>query len=488
MSPFNAAGEQWQMLEGNILMSRRERKRLAVLAQVQRGELKLVTAGEVMGVTYRQAKRVWRRYRVEGDAGLVHRSRGRPSPRRKPLALRQRVLARYEERYGDFGPTLAAEYLAEEGLEVDHETLRRWLIAQGTRQVRRRGQRHRAWRERKACYGMMVQLDGSHHDWFEGRRAQAVLMVMVDDATSQVWAQFFEAETTRASYDVLEGWVRRRGLPQSLYVDRDSIYRCEGVGSVAEQMAGQGPRTQFGRAMEQLGVELILANSPQAKGRVERMNGVLQDRLVKALRLEGISELGRANEYLARVFLPALNRRFQRQAASPADVHRGVPRNLDEVLSWEEERVVQRDWTVAWEGRWHQVEREHESLSLAGKKVVVRRLRDGRVQLVHRGQKLCWRALPERPQRRVVEPKAQKPRAVVKPAAQHPWRQLGWGVGREYWRGVKAQGRAQRAATRLGARDSGRPPLRSGLPASLAPSRGNRSTNNNLRRGHFLVS
>src|SRR5512136_1531567 len=340
MSPFGAAGEQWQMLEGNLVMSRKERKRLAVLAQVKGGELKLVTAGAVMGVSYRQAKRVWRRYRVEGDAGIVHRSRGRPSPRGKPLELRQRVLARYEERYGDFGPTLAAEYLAGEGLGVDHETLRRWLIAQGTRKVRRRGQRHRVWRERKACFGMMVQLDGSDHDWFEGRRAKAVLMVMVDDATNQVWAQFFEEETTRASYDALEGWVRRRGLPQSLYVDRDSIYRCEGVGSVAEQLAGQAPQTQFGRAMKQLGVELILANSPQAKGRVERMNGVLQDRLVKALRLEGISELGRANEYLAQTFLPALNRRFQRRAASPADLHRAVPRNLNEVLSWEEERLV----------------------------------------------------------------------------------------------------------------------------------------------------
>jgi len=476
------------MLEGSLLMSRKERDRLAVLAQVKSGKLKLVTAGAALGVGYRQAKRVWQRYQMEGDAGLVHRSRGRPSPRGKPPELRQRVLARYAQRYPDFGPTLAAEYLAGEGLVVDHETLRRWLIAQGARSVRRRGQRHRAWRERRACFGMMVQLDGSHHDWFEGRRAQAVLMVMVDDATSQVWAQFSEEETTRASYDVLEGWVRRRGLPQSLYVDRDSIYRCEGVGSVAEQLAGQAPQTQFGRAMGQLGVELILANSPQAKGRVERTNGVLQDRLVKALRLEGISELGRANEYLAQAFLPALNRRFQREAASPADVHRGVPRNLDEVLSWEEERVVQRDWTVACGGRWHQVEREHEPLSLAGKKVVVRTLRDGRVQLVHRGKKLCWRALPERSRRSVVERKAQEPRAVVKPAAEHPWRQLGVGVGREYWRGVKARGRAQRTAARLAARDSGRPPLRSGLPAPLAASRGNRSRNNNLRRGHFLVS
>jgi Homeodomain-like domain len=216
MSPFNAAGEQWRMLEGNILMSGRERNRLAVLAQVKSGELTLVTAGVVMTLTYRQAKRVWRRYRLEGDAGLVHRSRGRPSPRRKSPELRRRVLARYEQRYPDFGPTLAAEYLAGEGLSVDHETLRRWLIAQGTRKVRRRGQRHRAWRERKACFGMMVQLDGSHHDWFEGRRAKAVLMVMVDDATNEVWAQFFEEETTRASYDVFEGWVRGPGLPQSV--------------------------------------------------------------------------------------------------------------------------------------------------------------------------------------------------------------------------------------------------------------------------------
>jgi hypothetical protein len=216
MSPFHAAGEQWQMMEGSLLMSRKERKRLALLAQVKSGELKLVTAGEVMGVTYRQAKRVWQRQGVEGDAGLGPRSRGRPSPRRKPAALRQRVLARYQQRYPDFGPTLAAEYLAEEGLVVDHETLRRWLIAQGTRSVRRRGQRHRAWRERKASYGMMGQLDGSHHDWFEGRRAKAVLMVMVDDATNKVWAQCFEEETTRASYDVFEGWVRGPGLPQSL--------------------------------------------------------------------------------------------------------------------------------------------------------------------------------------------------------------------------------------------------------------------------------
>src|SRR5664279_5781279 len=271
-----------------LTMSRKERDRLTIMAGVKEQELTLVQAAELMAVGYRQSKRIWQRYQVEGDAGLVHRLRGRPSARRKPPPLRALALARYEEeRYADFGPTLMAEQLAQEGLVVDHETLRRWRLAEGQWTARRRRQKHRQWRERKPCFGAMVQLDGSHHDWFEGRGPKCVLMVMVDDVTNQMRARFFEEETTRASYDVLESWVRQHGLPRSLYVDRDSIYRCEGVGSIAEQLAGKEPQTQVGRAMKALGVERILAHSPQAKGRVERMNGTLQDRLVKELRLAG---------------------------------------------------------------------------------------------------------------------------------------------------------------------------------------------------------
>ena len=166
-------------------MSRKERNRLTVMGQVKHRKLSLREAAEVMALSYRQAKRVWRRYRNKGDAGLVHGLRGRPSARRKAPRLRAKILARYRSRYADFGPTLAAEYLRrEDGLEVDHDTLRRWLVAEGLWQARRRRQQHRQWRERKACLGQMVQLDGSHHDWFEGRRAKAVLMVMVDDATN----------------------------------------------------------------------------------------------------------------------------------------------------------------------------------------------------------------------------------------------------------------------------------------------------------------
>jgi hypothetical protein len=454
---------------------------MTIMAGVTEQELTLVQAGELMAVSYRQSKRIWRRYQADGDAGLVHRLRGQPSARRKPPALRAQVLARYaKERYADFGPTLMAEQLAQEGLVVDHETLRRWRLAQGQWTVRRRRQKHRQWRERKPCFGAMVQLDGSHHDWFEGRREPCVLMVMVDDATNRMRARFFEEETTRASYDVLESWVRQHGLPGSLYVDRDSIYRCEGVGSIAEQLAGKAPQTQFGRAMEQLGVELKLANSPQAKGRVERMNGVLQDRLVKEMRLAGINDLERANRFLDGGYLRAFNRRFARAAASPLDVHRAVARPLNEVLSWEEERVVQGDWTVACGGHWYQLDRQHEALNLVRRKVIVRTLRDGRVQLVYRDRKLKWRELPGRPLR--VKAKLVKVRRVaLPPSANHLWRPFGMGVGRKYWRGVKASGRAGQ----LGLRDSGRPPLRSGLPASRNPSRASRINEQQPKQGTF---
>ena len=455
-------------------MNRKERERMTVMAGVTEKKLTLMQACELMNVCYRQSKRIWKRYQADGDAGLVHRLRGQPSARRKLPELRAQALALYgEERYADFGPTLMAEHLAKAGLAVDHETLRRWRLAEGKHTVRRRKQAHRQWRQRKPSFGAMVQLDGSHHDWFEGRGPKCVLMVMVDDATNTLHARFFAEETTRASYDVLEGWVRKHGLPGSLYVDRDSIYRCEGVASIADQLAGKAPQTQFGRAMEQLGVELILANSPQAKGRVERMNGTLQDRLVKELRLAGISERESANRFLQEKYLRAFNRQFAREAASPVDVHRGVPRNLKEVLSWEEDRVVQGDWTVACERKRYQLDRQHEALSLVRRKVIVRTLRNGSVQLVYRGQRLKWRSLPAGAARKQprVKPvgKAIAKRAPVKraPAAGHPWRRDGVGAGRKFWKGIQSEGRA----VRLAARDSGRPPLRAGLPASRAASR-----------------
>jgi len=449
-------------------MSGKERKRMIVLGEVEKGRMSLAEAGRVMRICYRQAKRVWQRFKKSGEAGLVHRSRGRSGARRKDPKTRRQALARYEKRYADFGPTLAAEYLQEEGIEVDHETLRRWLVEEGLWRVGRKRHKHRSWRERKECFGQMVQLDGSHHDWFEGRRDKAVLMVMVDDATNRTVARFSEEETTRASYDVLESWVKDHGLPGSLYVDRDSIYRCERIADVAEQIAGKEPQTQFGRAMEQLAVELILANSPQAKGRVERRNGLLQDRLVKALRLARIKDLEKANEFLIKKFLPILNGKFTVPARSKVDAHRRAPGSLHEVLSWEDKRVVGKDWTVAWNTRWFQIDAKHERLSLVNRKIVVRQLRCGQIQLLHAGKKLVWKELPARPVSVKAEPSRIGRTKVFKPQRGHPWRQAGRAAKKKYWQSQQAQKESQNSTRHQTAAASGKPPLRSGFPPAAA--------------------
>lgn len=253
-------------MEGHLIMSQKERTRMGVMKQLKARQVSLVAAGELLGLSYRQLKRIWRRYQDQGEAGLVHLGRGRRSNRGKGGKTRERVLARYRERYADFGPTLAAEHLGREGLEVDHETLRRWLLAKGWWTIQRRRQKHRQWRERKGCFGELVQMDGSHHDWFEGRREPAVLMVMIDDATNRTYAQFSEEETTRAAYDTFEGYVRRYKLPLGLYVDRDSIYETDREPTVAEQLAGEEPLTQFGRAIEGIRGEDQVGLLPAGQG------------------------------------------------------------------------------------------------------------------------------------------------------------------------------------------------------------------------------
>lgn len=408
---------------GVLTLSARERKRLELLSRVKEGVLKLVQAAVLCGLSYRQVKRVWKRYRKEGDAGLVHRGRGRASNRRIEAVFREEVLKRCAQCYPDFGPTLASEYLAKEGFAVDHETLRRWLLEAGQWKKKRKRQKHRQHRERRPHRGELIQMDGSHHDWFEGRRGRAVLMVMIDDATNRTYARFYEAEDTRAAMDVFGRYARRYGLPQALYVDHDSIYECTREPRIDEDLRGQGPQTQFDRAMKTLAVDVIPANSPQAKGRVERRHGVFQDRLVKAMRIEGISTIEAANRYLDEVFLPELNRRFTCKARERGDLHRPIPTGLQlkEILCFEEPRVVQNDWTVRWRNRYFQIARQHEALHLAGRTIVIRERLDGALALIYRVQRLQFRELPHRPLPvpRFIPP---RPRGSSVPTPDHPWR------------------------------------------------------------------
>jgi hypothetical protein len=399
---------------GELRMSNKERVALDAMARVKRKELTVVEAAGLMGLSVRQARRAWKRYRAEGDAGLVHRLRGRASNRRLSEDVRDRAVKLHQERYHDFGPTLACEKLAEDGLVLSPNSLTALLKGRGLWQRRRRRGKHRKRRERRSCLGSMVQMDGSHHDWFEGRCGRCVLMVMVDDATGRTYARFYGAETTEAAFDVFGRWAGRYGLPRSLYADKHSIYRDEDH--------PQRP-TQFGRAMKELGLELILAHSPQAKGRVERKNAVFQDRLVKEMRLRGISDMAAGNALLEAKFLEELNRRYAVKPARGQDLHRPVPSGLvlDEVLCVREQRVVGNDWCVRWRNRWLQIDASHAGLNLPGRKVLVKELADGRLLVEREGGRLIVRELAARPQ----PAKAKKPvvnNVPWKPGPRHPWK------------------------------------------------------------------
>jgi len=412
-----------------LAMSKNERRRLELFSRVRDGKLTLVKASELLSLSYRQAKRVYRRYQAEGDQGVVHGLRGRPSNRGVEPGKKARVLELYREKYGDFGPTLACEYLAKEDQEqVGVETLRQWLIEEELWVPRRRRPVHRKWRERKGHAGEMVQLDGSDHDWFEGRREKAVLLVLIDDATSRTYARLFEGETTEASFETFRRYVKLYGLPRSVYADKAAIYRTTRDATVDENLVDKPPETQFGRAMKELDVELILAHSPQAKGRVERRNAVFQDRLVKALRLKGISDLEGANAFLEEEFLADINKKFNAPPRERSDLHRRVPRRvkLERVLSFQEERVVQNDWTIRWRNRWFQLTEANRKLALVKRKLTVCEQLDGTILLLLGKRVLAWEELPERPVRAAAVTPPGKAQRVSgksqKPSAKHPWR------------------------------------------------------------------
>jgi len=391
---------------------------LDAMRRVGRGELTVVAAAEVIGLSLRQTRRVWKRFKADKDAGLVHKLRGRASNHALDQDMRERIVKLHQERYADFGPTLACQKLLEEHeLSVSPNTLTGLLKARGLWERRRRRDKHRQRRQRRACFGSMVQKDGSHHDWFEGRGERCVLMVMIDDATSRTYARFYPAETTGAAFDLFERWVRRYGIPRSIYADRHSIYRDEDH---------PDKPTQYGRAMQELSVELIAAHSPQAKGRVERMNATLQDRLVKEMRLRRISSIAAGNDFLETKFLEDLNHRYAITAAREADLHRQMDAGivLEEVLCVAEQRVVGNDWCVRWQNRWLQIDAEHAGLNLPGKKVTVKQRGDGLLVMLCKSQRLSFRELPAPPAPlRRKKPVINNQR--YKPAADHPWNRPG---------------------------------------------------------------
>src|SRR5882672_9290129 len=420
-------------------MSKRELGRVEILTRVRSQQLRVVDAGRLLRVSYRQAKRLWQRYREEGAAGLKHRSAGRSSYRACDQKFREKVLGRVREKYGGavgerFGPTLASEHLAsEDGLKVHAETLRRWMLAEGLWSRERKRRRHRLRRERKEHFGEMVQMDGSFHAWLEERGPRGCLIDLVDDATSTTWAQLGEQETIWAVADALRAWIERYGVPQSVYVDWKNLYKRPAT--VKEQLRGEEPVTQFGRMCAKLGIAVIAASSPQAKGRVERQHGTHQDRLVKKLRRKEITSHQAANVYLEREYLAEHNGRFARAATKAEDYPRRAPRaaELDRIFRLEKVRTISNDWVVRYENRWFQLAPQSRHGAAAQDRVLVCEGRHGNMAIEYRGRALRWQEIPApRKPIQIESPPAVKPATESKPPqvqrkwvppSNHPWRE-----------------------------------------------------------------
>jgi len=409
-------------------LSAREVDRAGVFRRVKEGKLKLVSAGQMLGISYRQAKRLWKRYQEEGVVGLKHRAAGRSSNHAKQEGLRKRVLRLVRDKYSGaigerFGPTLAAEHLAsEDGMQIHAETLRLWMLGEGLWSRERKRGPYRKRRARKAHFGELVQLDGSFHSWFEERGPQGCLMNLVDDATGTSLCRLGEQETTWAAAQLLRRWIELYGVPQALYTDWKNVYVRKA--SEAEKDAGQAPLTQFGRMCARLGIGIIAASSPQAKGRVERHHGTHQDRLIKKLRRQQICSYEGANEFLEHSYLAEHNRRYRRLPASEEDFHRPrpSPRRLEEVFCLEQERTISQDWVVRYGGRWLQIQRHGRQHAPAQAKVVVQEWESGRLEIRYRGQKIAWEEITALPPRPLRELPSKRIKGVQHPSATHPWR------------------------------------------------------------------
>jgi len=403
-----------------ITMSRQEAKRLHIIHQAIDQKITQAEAAIIIDLSDRQIRRMIKRIRKEGDEGICHRSRGKTSNHRIPKKIKDKTLKLFREQYGDFNLVHATEKLLEvHGITINDETLRLWLNEAEIHYKKRRVKKHRQRRERKAHLGELVQIDGSHHDWFEGRGPICVFMGYIDDATNTVYGRFYDYEGTMPAMDSMKRYIKRYGIPQSAYLDKHPTYKSWAEPTIEEQLNNQRPMSHFEKSLDELSVKVIHANSPQAKGRVERLFKTLQDRLVRDMRLAGIKSVEEANEFL-KTYLPKHNRKFKKPAASDADLHRPAPhsRELDRILCIKEERTVKNDFTIAHNGTLYQIEQ-----ATRAEKVTVEERLDGTVHITYKGQELRYREITKKPTEVTPEsPLLLREKKPWIPPADHPWK------------------------------------------------------------------
>jgi hypothetical protein len=379
-------------MAGRLPMGQKELTRGKLLEMVKRGQLTLKSASFTMRVSYRQAKRLYRAYKKEGDKSLIHGNHGRCSNNKTPEETVKRVIELYRCKYNDFGPTFAAEKLLElDRINISVSVLRRILIDSKDWRGQRRSLEYRSRRERKERFGELVQFDGSHHKWFEGRGPSCCLMSMIDDAGNVRLSRFFEQETLEAGYTVLWLWISKYGIPEALYCDKKNAFVITREPTDTELLKGiTEPKSHFGRACDKLGIEVIAAHSPQAKGRIERNHGIDQDRLVKELRLADISTIEAANEFLEKYYLPKMNQKFSKPPFKPDNAHVPLgPVNLHDILCLEEERAVAKNYTVRFNNRIFQILETNKKLPRPSRDNVIARTHlNGEISILWNNKKL----------------------------------------------------------------------------------------------------
>lgn len=409
------------MGRGIITMSMKEAKQLHLVRKAIERRITQAEAADMAGLCLRQLQRIVQRVRREGDMGVCHRSRGKKPNNRISETVKDKTIALCREHYREFGPTLASEKLQEKNrIKVSVETLRTWFLEAGLPYRKRKKRPHRQWRERKACRGAMVQLDGSHHDWFEGRGPACVLMGYVDDATGEVYARFYDYEGTLPAMDSFKGYIRQYGIPQSVYLDRHSTYKAPVQHqTIEDQLEDRQLMSQFEKSLQELGVTVIHAYSPQAKGRVERLFGTFQDRVIKEMRLAGIRRKDEGNAFLE-TYLPGYNRRYRVSPAKETDLHRPFKdrKELDRILSIRTVRALRNDFTIAHDKKLYQIKD-----NIRTKKVLVEERTDGSMRILHNGQRLRFQKITARPEKERKESlKLYKTWDRGKPKGAHPWR------------------------------------------------------------------
>lgn len=409
--------------EWRIQVTQGDLRRLKVIEQTAEKKLRQRRAAELLELSVRQVIRLVKRFQEEGLKGLIHRLRARRSNRKHSEDFEQRIIKIYRKEYEGFGPTLAQEKLEERNkIRIGRETLRQLLIREKLWEVLRKGSKHRQWRERRASFGEMTQVDGSHHDWLEGRGPELVLMGYIDDATNEVFAWFYDYEGTLPAMDSFYRYAQKYGLPHSIYIDRLKAYKGSGPLTLEEELAGgTRKKSQFERALGELEVEVIHAQSPQAKGRIERLFRTFQDRLIKEMRLAGVKTKEEGNEFLKR-YLPKYNRRFGVRAREEANLHRPAPRDqeLRRILSIQTKRVLRNDNTIRHENKCYQILTHWNGHR--PKQVVVEERMNGDLYVMDGTQKLRYREVAEPSRQFQPKKAARKPRKVWHPPAHHPWR------------------------------------------------------------------